>query len=277
MRVGLSLTTEFRGDPAPFVAGVIDQVRTAWDAGLDSIQLGDHHAHPTGYLQNVPLLGRLATEWPGRSAIMLALLPVWPPVLLAEQLGILSALTGAEVSLCAGLGYRTEEFAAFGLERARRVDLFEGHLARLRSLIDIPVLVAAQSAPAVDRAGLLGDGWLAPPGAFGDDLADLLRQWRSSNAGRRGRTVLRRDVHIADAAECDAVRAAVARNGYRGLPAQGLVVGTIDEVAASFADFAAAGFDEILVRPIVDDSAGALRCLRALGKVRELLMTGDPR
>ena len=67
------------------------------DAGLDSLFVGDHHNVPVPYYQNVPMLGRLLAEWDDRPAGALFLLPLWHPVLLAEQIGTLASIARGPV------------------------------------------------------------------------------------------------------------------------------------------------------------------------------------
>ena len=65
MRVGISLTSSYPG--AEFRAGaamMVERARAAWDAELDSLFVGDHHAMSQPYYQNVPMLGRLLAEEP---------------------------------------------------------------------------------------------------------------------------------------------------------------------------------------------------------------------
>ncbi len=71
---------------------MVERARAAADAGLDSLFVGDHHNVPVPYYQNVPILGRLLAEWDDRPAGALFLLPLWHPVLVAEQIGTLAAI-----------------------------------------------------------------------------------------------------------------------------------------------------------------------------------------
>ena len=67
MRVGVSLRTAFVTDDVRTGARwVIERARAAWEAGLDSLFVGDHHVTPVPYYQNSPLLGRLLAEWGDR-------------------------------------------------------------------------------------------------------------------------------------------------------------------------------------------------------------------
>src|SRR5207245_682480 len=88
-------------------------------AGLDSLFVGDHHSTPGPYYQNVPILGRLLAEWGEAPAGCLFLLPLWNPVLVAEQVGTLAAVTRGRFIFQCGLGYDEAQFAAMGGTRPR--------------------------------------------------------------------------------------------------------------------------------------------------------------
>jgi hypothetical protein len=70
---------------------MIARAAAAHRAALDSLFVGDQHVSATSYFQNTPLLGRLLAEWGEAPAGCLFLLPLWHPVLVAEQIGTLAA------------------------------------------------------------------------------------------------------------------------------------------------------------------------------------------
>ncbi|MGH9848521.1 MAG: LLM class flavin-dependent oxidoreductase, partial [Blastocatellia bacterium] len=93
MKIGISLTSAYKTqDPRAGARWMIERARAAREAGLDSLFVGDHHATPIPYYQNTPMLGRLLAEWGERAAGCLFLLPLWNPVLVAEQVGTLAAI-----------------------------------------------------------------------------------------------------------------------------------------------------------------------------------------
>jgi hypothetical protein len=50
MRVGVSLRTSFFTDDVRAGAGwIVERARSAWDAGLDALFVGDHHVTPIPY------------------------------------------------------------------------------------------------------------------------------------------------------------------------------------------------------------------------------------
>src|ERR1700745_699388 len=106
MRVGISIGTTFQvDDHRDGPRAVLEQARAAARAGLDTISLREHHATgPASYVQNVPMLGRILAEWDDRPAGCLFLVPLWHPVLMAEQIGTLAALASGRFIIQAGGG-----------------------------------------------------------------------------------------------------------------------------------------------------------------------------
>src|SRR4029077_11076803 len=116
MRIGVSLGSAHRvSDPREGARWMIERAQAAQRAGLDSLFVGDHHVTPAPYYQNVPILGRLLAEWRDRPAGALFLLPLWHPVLLAEQVSTLEAIARGPFILQCGLGYGEEQFQGFGV------------------------------------------------------------------------------------------------------------------------------------------------------------------
>ena len=84
---------------------MIERAAAAHRAGLDSLFVGDQHVSPTPYHQNTPMLGRLQAEWGEAPAGCLFLLPLWHPVLVAEQIGTLAAFARGPFIMQCGLGW----------------------------------------------------------------------------------------------------------------------------------------------------------------------------
>ena len=104
MKIGVSLRSGYAPMDARDRRAVDGRTsaRGRGDAGLDSLFVGDHHNVPVPYYQNVPMLGRLLAEWDDRPAGALFLLPLWHPVLLAEQIGTLASIAaGPFIMQCA--------------------------------------------------------------------------------------------------------------------------------------------------------------------------------
>jgi len=119
---------------AELYAACLDQCAWADRHGLDFVVLSEHHGVEDGYL---PAPITLAAAIAGRTKsirinIAAVLVPLHDPVRLAEQLAVLDLGSGSRVGLIAGLGYRHEEFAMAGVDRAERGRLLEEYVAVLR-------------------------------------------------------------------------------------------------------------------------------------------------
>ena len=302
MRVGVSLTSGYPGlgDRAA-VRALLERGRAATVAGLDHLTLGDHHATGGGrpYVQNVPAIGRIMADWPAdRSIGLLLLLPLWNPVLAAEQIGTLAAMSDAPFIVQTGIGAGADQFAAMGASlstRGRVTDLAIDAIKRLLSgeTVDVPELdvagasisprpplpvewwVGAGSAPrAIDRAARAGDAWYASPGLDGEALGSAADAYRSAceHHGRSPRIALRRDVLVGDDHEATARLArAVIDRGYRGMDEQ-IIAGGVEHVAERFASFRSVGADDIVARTIAVDQQTAVRSIELLGEVRQAIM-----
>ncbi len=202
MKLGIYLNAQHPAgdDPARRFAETVEQVRLIRSLGFDSIWGGEHHVTPGfHYFPLLPLLQRLAPEaeglWLGTN---LVLLPLHNPVELAEVGAFLDVITGGRFMLGVGLGYRTEEFAVFGVPMTERVSrLTEGveiirrlwtedrvtHRGRHWQLDGVsirprplqrprpPILVGSQVPAGIARAARIADGWLVVPIPTVDEFA----------------------------------------------------------------------------------------------------------
>jgi stalled ribosome rescue protein Dom34 len=83
---------------------------------------------------------------------------------------------------------------------------------------------------------------------------------------------LRRDVYVGESsAEAQSVLQHVLSRGYRGIPAEALSAGSVDEVAAQFRTFEEIGYTDILVRHLTNDQPKVLSSLERLAAVRAAL------
>jgi alkanesulfonate monooxygenase SsuD/methylene tetrahydromethanopterin reductase-like flavin-dependent oxidoreductase (luciferase family) len=279
---------------------VIERAIAARDAGLDSLFIGDHHATgPFPYYQNVPMMGRLLAEWDERPAGVLMLLPLWPPVLAAEQLGTLASIAKGRFILQCAIGGGEDQFAAMGQSERTRPSRFEAGLDIIRRLLagekvnmdgpyqvreariapipaePLEVWIGASAEKAIDRAARFGDGWLADAGVVPDEARDQADEFRAA-CERHGHAptaiAIRRDVHVgADAGAAARLAEPVIAAGYRGFRPEACTYGGVDEVAERFAAYGALGYTDVIVRHLVDDQSEVLRSLERLAAVRELV------
>jgi len=261
--------------------------------------IGDQHVSPTPYYQNTPMLGRLLAEWGEAPAGCLFLLPLWHPVLVAEQIGTLAAIAQGPFIMQCGLGWGDARFAAMGINIRTRPSAFEEALDIVRRLLagetvsssrrfrvadaslalrpeePVEVWIGASAEPAIDRAARLGDGWIASPGLIHEEArsqADFYRERCAAYGRQPGAIVLRRDIYVGESsAEAQSVLQHALSRSYRGIPAEALIAGSVDEVAEQFRAFGKIGYTDILVRHLTNDQPKVLGSLERLAAVRVAL------
>jgi alkanesulfonate monooxygenase SsuD/methylene tetrahydromethanopterin reductase-like flavin-dependent oxidoreductase (luciferase family) len=294
MRVGISLTSNHPDakDPRRGACWMIERAAAARRASLDSLFVGDQHVSPTPYYQNTPMLGRLLAEWGEAPAGCLFLLPLWNPVLVAEQIGTLATIARGPFVMQCGLGYGDARFAAMGANMRTRPSAFEQALDIVRRLLagetvnssgrfrivdahlalqpaePVEVWIGASAPPAIDRAGRLAEGWIASPGLTPDEArvqADVYRERCAAYGKGPGAVVLRRDIYVGESSsEAQTVLQLALSRGYRGMPPEALIAGSVEEVAERFHAFGQIGYTDILVRHLTNDQPNALERLAAV-------------
>jgi len=289
VKLGVSLRSGYLvDDPRTGARWMIEQARASRDASLDSLFVGDHHGVPVPYYQNTPMLGRLLAEWGDRPAGALYLLPLWNPVLLAEQVGTLAAIAAGRFILQCALGGGDAQFTAMGADIRRRAPDFERALDVVRRLgagaeVDgvriapappepLEVWIGGHASAAIDRAARLGDGWLAGPESTPDQARTLVAAYLD-RAAAHGRTpaavAIRRDVHVgADDADAERVAGPVLARGYRGFDTAACVIGGPGRVADQLRALATLGYTDVIARHLVDDQHEVLASTERLAAVR---------
>jgi probable F420-dependent oxidoreductase len=193
MRFGVNLLSQHTGDRPQYdlYQEMVEQAMAAEQLGFDSIFLNEHHPFDRTdelWLQPLPALAGLATRT-RRIALgtNILILPLYHPIRIAEDVGMIHAMSGGRFILGVAIGYKPEEFEAFGLVLKQRVSRFEEQVAIIRRLwhetkvsfqgrhfaftnVSLPVQTLARPAPpiwvgaevelAIRRAARLGDAWL---------------------------------------------------------------------------------------------------------------------
>ncbi|MFV2178069.1 LLM class flavin-dependent oxidoreductase [Actinomadura sp. LOL_016] len=229
LRFGLALMNDFPPDvvPASRIAMLREQVENARVSSIESIWVLQHYLGSLPTLQPLPLLAALS-PYSGEMTLgtNMFILPLRHPVGAAEEFSTLDHLSGGRAVAGLGLGYRENEFAAFGVPLGERLGRFTESVEIMRALwsgervsyhgkyfhlddekISLPpvrpggppVWMGAGGKPAaVERAARLGDAWIIPPHVTGDTLVELLgiyrKARRSQGLGEAAELVVRRDI-----------------------------------------------------------------------------------
>jgi alkanesulfonate monooxygenase SsuD/methylene tetrahydromethanopterin reductase-like flavin-dependent oxidoreductase (luciferase family) len=244
MRFGLAIMNDFPPGtvPATRIGELREQVSVARECGIESIWLLHHYLGSMPTLQPIPTLGALAQQAEGmRMGTNMFILPLHHPVQVAEAFSTLDHLSGGRAVAGFGMGYRENEFAAFGIPMDQRVTRYTESVEVIRALWSgEPVTYAGQhfrldgeriSLPPVQpngppiwvgagahragakRAARLGDAWIVPPHVSTETLTAILEIERSERE-RLGRPV-DREVVIRRELVLDADRDRARERGLR--------------------------------------------------------------
>jgi alkanesulfonate monooxygenase SsuD/methylene tetrahydromethanopterin reductase-like flavin-dependent oxidoreductase (luciferase family) len=284
-------TEEFR--PKRQAANFLEAATAVHDAGMDLLLVGDRHAVPINAFSPIPLLARLMSVTGTMPVGCLFLAPFYHPILLAEQLGTLSALSNGPLIAAFAIGDNEAQFSAFNMalkSRTVRTDevveivrrllngelvTFEGRYHRLEQVgigplpeQRIPIWIGGRRGAAVERAGRLGDAWISDTRCSDEELGEELHRYReaASRSGRTPKAVLRRNILVADSDRA-AVKTveAILSNSYRGLSADRVLHGSARTVAEKLLAYEAMGFAVTIVRHLAGDHALMLDSVGHIG------------
>jgi alkanesulfonate monooxygenase SsuD/methylene tetrahydromethanopterin reductase-like flavin-dependent oxidoreductase (luciferase family) len=303
MKIGLSLTTAYsREEPAVArFQQLVEQVEAARDHGFHSVWVGDHHVTPQVYYQSVPTIARLSAHAGSMQIGPFLLLPLYHPVLLAEQMATLDVITGGRLTLMVALGWQPEAYAAFGIPWKERVPRFEEALDILRLLFAqdradyvgrfhrfegvsfqpkpvhrrIPLWIGAGAEPAIRRAARLGDAWIIGPLSPLEVVKTQLGVYKTAlqecgRARQSGEFSIRRDVFVAeDRKTALKIVEPVLNTGYRGVsgdPLEVLLVGGPQDFIEKLEQLRALGMSHVLIRFMVQSQEHILRAIQIIGE-----------
>jgi len=299
MRVGISIGTTFDpSDSTRALTSVVGQADAAARAGLDSLTVGDRHSMgPNVYLQNVPLIGRILGVWERRPVGCLFLVPLWHPVLMAEQIGTLASIAAAPFIVQVGAGDGQAQFDAMGkalrdrgadTERGIRLvkDLLDGHTVddeesniKRAHIAPVPThgiewWIGGGSPRPIDRAARLGTSWYGNANLTIRSAATAIDLYQEACARHdRGptRIPIRKDVFIAeDRVEAERVGDSLMDAGYRGFEREAVAYGDPQSVAEQLAPFGDLGFTDVIIRTMTRDDS-AVRTIELAAQVRAIL------
>lgn len=134
MRFGFSISS-FERIESPLIPAahreVLEQAAQADQLGFDSIWIAEQHFSFERQCPSPFLLGTAVAMHTQHSDIgVYTTMSYTHPVRIAEDAAVLDVLCGGRLILCAGTGYRPDEFAAYGLTA-------KGKRGRLREILEI--------------------------------------------------------------------------------------------------------------------------------------------
>jgi probable F420-dependent oxidoreductase len=118
-------------------AEALAEVVHAEEMGFDSIWLSEHHGVHNHYWPS-PLLMLAAFAARTERVLLgtnIVILPFYHPLRVVEEAAMLQVLSGGRAILGVGMGYRQEEYAAFGVPTHDRGRRYEEALAAIRHLM----------------------------------------------------------------------------------------------------------------------------------------------
>ena len=129
-------------------AATIEQAVLADELGFDHVWFTEHHFLEDGYLPAFqPLAGAIAARTKQiRISNDIALLPLYHPIRLAEELAVLDQISNGRMEFGIGMGYVPKEFDAFGVPVKNRVSMTDEAIEILRLAWERDHLVSEASA-----------------------------------------------------------------------------------------------------------------------------------
>jgi probable F420-dependent oxidoreductase len=200
-------------------------------------------------------------------------LPFYAPLVLAKALTSIDIVSNGRLDAGLGLGWAAEEFAAAGVDMARRGDRAEEFLACLRAIWTMdpvefagefytvprgwvdpkpvqqphpPILLGGNAERALQRVGRLADGWISSSRVPGSAIPGAIATIREAaeSAGRDPadvRIIVRGSMKLRDADHDD----------------DPTMTGTVDKLKADLDAYAAAGTDEVFIDLNFDEQIGS--------------------
>ena len=233
MKLGLLLTNQYMAGESMErkIQDNLEQVRAAKDSGFGMICAGQHYlSAPFTMPTSIPFLARMAAEAGDMEvASSIVLVPLHNPVEMAEMVATMDAICSGRFIFGVGLGYREEEYAAFGVRREERVPRmvealevmkllwtgeeveFHGRFYEVPKVTSTvrcvqqpypPIWVAANNDGAIRRAARLGYPWLVNPHATVATISAQMDMYRRvlGESGVAGPTAMpmMREMYVAE-------------------------------------------------------------------------------
>lgn len=209
----------------------LKQAQLAETLGYESLYVAEHHFLPDGWIPTpMVFLGALAGVTDNMAlGTDIIILPLHNPVEVAEQTAVLDVLSSGKAKLGVGIGWRDEEFDAYGFDKSERVERVEEGIELIQNLLteddvtyngdvfsvedltvmprpvqsSVPIWYGGQSKAAIDRAARMADAWIMSPIETRTELSKKTKFYheRLAECGREPADVrqpLRREAYVAE-------------------------------------------------------------------------------
>lgn len=219
------------GDWESIYRKTLEQAAEAETLGYDVLSVAEHHFLPDGWIPAPTVfLGALAARTDEIDLLTnIVILPLHNPIEIAEQAVVLDLLSGGRFHLGVAVGWRDEEFDAYGIDKSERVGrtvegiqlirrlftersvTYDGDIFQVDELDlmprpvqeSIPIWYGGQSEYAIRRSARMADAWSMSPIETRSELADSAETYRDAleEQGRSYEDVrkpLRREAYIAE-------------------------------------------------------------------------------
>lgn len=117
-------------------AGHVEQIRLAREVGFDGVAMGNHLSYgETVWFPTIETLMRIAPEAEGmKMASCVLILPLYHPLLVAQQAALLDIASGGRFTLGVAPGWQQEEFKVLGVDFKTRMSRFRESVELIRRL-----------------------------------------------------------------------------------------------------------------------------------------------
>lgn len=206
---------------------LVEQAELCEAVGFDGFYFTEHHQQEDGYLPAPVLMAGMIGMRTRRIKVgtCVLLAPLYHPIRLAEDIAVIDQATKGRMVAAVGIGYQPPDFDAFGVPIKQRAGRTEECVEILRKAwsgqpfsyagkyhtIDNvrvtppsyqpggpPIWLAGWVPAGLERAGRIGDGWIADPIQSLPVIKDYAAQYRAEakKHGRKPYVVLMRDCVI---------------------------------------------------------------------------------
>src|ERR1700719_1641992 len=137
MRFNMRVPGKLPAEIAAQYQTAIEMAQWADDKGCASIGVSEHHAAEDGYMASPLMLAAAMAAVTKKVPIAVgaALLPMYDPVRLAEDMITLDHVSRGRVMYIFGIGYRPLEYGLYGLDYSQRGAIADAKLTRLLDIL----------------------------------------------------------------------------------------------------------------------------------------------